>query len=360
MDIIFNPPDNPENKYIGLITAELRKQGYRVHGLDGFFSSLRHFRSIKLVHLNWFENIDDRNFRVALRSFLRKMVVLAAIRLSGKKLVWTMHNRVSHEKRWNFFSRTITQILIRRAGAIVIHSHMSRELLRQASPRAAAKAVYIPHPHYINSYPAALPDKLPANEGLQLKLLFPGMIKPYKNIELLIDVVKNIGSGIVLTIAGEPVNESYRQKIMEQARAADNIRLRLRFIPDDEIAALFAACDAVVLPYDISSSLNSGTAILAFSCKKTVISPEIGTITDLFPEKKEQFMFPYRYTSVSTHKQALQQQIEKATVIHRRDPEALAQMGQALYDHMEKAHNRAYTGRLLGAVYQDLLMGRTT
>jgi beta-1,4-mannosyltransferase len=181
-----------------------------------------------------------------------------------------------------------------------------------------------------------------------------------EDIELLIDTVKNIGHGVRLTIAGQPANESYRREIMEHAREAGNIRLHLRFIPDDDITALFAACDAVVLPYDIASSLNSGTAILAFSCKKTVICPEIGTITDLFIQKKEQFIFPYRYTSVSTHKHALQKQIEKAMVIHQGDPDALAGMGQALYDHMLRAHPKSLAGRQLDDLYKFLFTVSST
>src|SRR5690554_2402648 len=105
MEIIFNPPVNEENQYIQLVVNELRAKGYRIHPLDTIFSGRKHFRSIKLVHLNWFENIDDSGFFMALRSFLRKLVVLAVIRLSGKPLVWTMHNRTSHERGTAIFSR---------------------------------------------------------------------------------------------------------------------------------------------------------------------------------------------------------------------------------------------------------------
>src|SRR5690606_32378282 len=89
MDSIFNPADNAENQYIRILVDELRTRGYRIHPLDTLFSGYRHFRSVKLVHLNWFENIDDSNLFTVLRSFFRKLVVLVAIRLSGKALVWT-------------------------------------------------------------------------------------------------------------------------------------------------------------------------------------------------------------------------------------------------------------------------------
>ncbi|WP_257670034.1 glycosyltransferase family 4 protein [Parapedobacter tibetensis] len=356
MDIVFNPPVNEENQYIQILAGELRAKGYRIHALDDVFSSFKHFKSIKLVHLNWFENIDDSSFLVALRSFLRKLVVLTVIRLSGKPLVWTMHNRASHEKGLAFFSRTITRLLMRWSHRIVIHARESEDILAKHGAQIAQKAVYLPHPNFIGEYGEVHTDL--ESDKSRLHLLFTGMVKPYKNLELLIDVVDGFGNNIQLTIAGKAIDGRYQRQIEDVSEKAGNVVLLPYFIPNGEVASLLAKADVLVLPYDLSSSLNSGTAILAFSYKKTVICPEIGTIMDLGDHQQD--VFHYRYGTVEEHRNALRGQIELAMGLKQADSIALEGMGNRLYEYMSITHNQRLVGERLNAVYLHLLEIKTS
>ncbi len=351
MDIIFNPPINEENRYISLLVEELRARGYRVHPLDTIFSSRRHFRSIKLVHLNWFENIDDSGFLVALRSFFRKLVVLMAIRGSGKPLVWTLHNRVSHERGLPFFSRSITKLLIRWSHRIIIHSHASERILAAYGEKALRKAVYVPHPNFIGVYGEVCGH--PPSESQRLELLFTGMVKPYKNLEMLIAVVSELGERVRLTIAGKASNEAYRAEMANLIQRTHNVVWHPHFVPDGEVASRLAGADVVVLPYDLSSSLNSGTAILAFSYEKTVICPEIGTISDLGPYIDD--TFHYRYDTPEQHRTALKEQVVRAVALKQQDPAALETMGKRLYAHVADVHDPHRVGAGLDRVYHQLI-----
>ena len=350
--IIFNPPENKGNKYIEIMARPLRERGYEVYPLDGFLSDWKHFRSIRLVHLNWFENVDDSSFFRAFRSFFRKMFVLVVIHWSKKELVWTMHNQASHEKRLGFFSRTITRFLTRWADRIVIHSKPSAEILSKKDPNAAKKLFYIPHPEFIDVYGPPVEQKKPSSKYV-LSLLFIGMVKPYKNIELLINAVQSFGDRLSLTIAGEPNPASYGEKISRIASSAGNVKLILDFIPDAELPRIIGESDLLILPYDIKSSLNSGTALLAFSYKKTVICPEIGTIEDLGEAK--QHVFHYQYTTEEEHQQSLIDQIGKALDVKERDPSILPAMGRRIFEYIEKAHAKSLVNRKLINLYQDLL-----
>lgn len=351
MDIIFNPPVNDENQYIQLTVKELRAKGYRVHELDGIFSGFKHFRTIRLVHLNWFENVDDRSFFVALRSFFRKMFVLAVIRMSGKPLVWTMHNRTSHEKGLAFFSRTITRFLMRWSHRIIIHSRSSAAILTAFGADISKKGVYLPHLHFIGAYGPIVPAV--ERKDNTLHLLFLGLIKPYKNIELLIEVIRGFGKQVQLTIAGKVPDPAYCRQIQEQATWAGNVMLRTHFIPDEEIPALIAGADVVVLPYDVVSSLNSGTAILAFSYGKTVVCPEIGTIVDLGRYRDD--VFHYRYGTTEEHRTALYNQIVRALLMKQEDPEQLDARGHRLYEYMASVHDRKQIGAQLDGIYRSLM-----
>jgi beta-1,4-mannosyltransferase len=353
MNIIFNPPDNDENKYIANMVGPLRKEGFKIFALDSFLSSLRHYRSIKLVHINWFENVDDSSFFTALRSFIRKLVVLIAIKLGNKKLVWTMHNRTSHETGLSFFSRTLMSLLIRKADKIIIHSKVSKALLNEYVKNSDQKAIYLPHPNFIESYGPIITAEKSGLEDKRLNLLFIGTIKPYKNIELLIDIAKKFPSTIQLTIAGKPSSKSYCDKLHKIAQGANNIHLALRFIADEEIPTILSTADLLILPYDIKSSLNSGTVILAFSYKKSVICPLIGTISDLEDERK--YVLDYSYNNFQEHEKSLVKGIERAVEMKSTDPYIFDHLGNHLFDYVHKFHDKELIGKHLAAIYNELL-----
>ncbi|GAA4780064.1 hypothetical protein GCM10023231_03690 [Olivibacter ginsenosidimutans] len=351
MNIIFNPPENSENQYIHLMISPLQKAGFNIYPLDNFLSSYRHIQQIQLVHLNWFENIDDSSFFVALKSFFRKLVALIAIKLSRKPLVWTMHNRASHEKGLSFFSRSITYLLMRWANKIIVHSHISIELLKKRSMRIAAKAVYLPHPNFIQVYGPALAPT--ATKGKRLRLLFIGAVKPYKNIELLLTLAQAYEKEVQLTVAGKPVTSGYQQTLEQMAAQSTNINLQLRFIHDQELPLLLSEADALVLPYDLASSLNSGTVFLAFSYKKTVICPNIGTIMDLKEEKA--YVLAYDYETPTQHAFQLSEQIETAIRLKAEQPAIFEQWGEHLFQYVAKTHAPEQIEQQLIEIYKQLI-----
>ncbi|MGF1635726.1 MAG: glycosyltransferase family 4 protein [Cyclobacteriaceae bacterium] len=350
MHIIFNPPDNIENKYIKLMVEPLSRAGFHIHALDNIFSSIRHFRSIRLVHLNWFENLNDESFAKGFNSFLRKAFILTVIRLSGKKLVWTMHNRMSHERKTGKMSRIISNWLIRWADIIIIHCEQSRALLLNTFPDTAAKIRYLPHPDFVGCYGGSIEKSKPDDT---LKLLFVGTIKPYKNIEVLIGAMKQVGDNAHLTIAGNPKSTTYAQELKIMAANSTNITLKLEFIPDEQLPNLIGQCDLLILPYDLESSLNSGTVILAFSYQKTVICPEIGTLADMM-EMKDNFL-SYRYKSPEEHFSRITEVIQQAIKMKIEDPNIFEQKGQTMFKYISQKNNKKEVGEGLVEIYNEIL-----
>lgn len=349
--IIFNPSNNPENQYISLLVNGIRRHRFYVHDLNSIFASWDHFKKIELVHLNWFENIDDSSSKKGLISYFRKMLVLRIIRLSGKKLVWTMHNRESHEKKTGKMANKITKLLVKWSDAIVIHSKMSRDLLLENHAISPDKIHHIPHPNFIGVYGSPLPKTSPISPSL--KLLFVGAVKPYKNIELLIKTVGEIQGNVELLIAGKARDKAYAEHLIELAKPYPWITLRLQFIPDGLLPELIGKSDALVLPYDLGSSLNSGTVILAFSYKKTVICPNIGTLCDM-EEVEEQF-FGYSYQSPEEHEAVLKESILKAAALKNAQPEAIYAMGLRMQEYIDHTHGQQEAANKLVNLYQGLL-----
>ncbi|WP_339875838.1 glycosyltransferase family 4 protein [uncultured Algoriphagus sp.] len=349
--IIFNPCENKENQYIAILVNALEKHGYDVNRLDDFLSSSKHYKSIKLLHLNWFENLDDSSAKSMWKSYFRKLIVLAAVRLGKKKLVWTMHNRLSHEKKSGKLSRALTEKIVSQADAIVIHSKVSKEILRSQYPNLNAKIVHIPHPDFVGVYGPMI-QETDEKENKKLKLLFLGAIKPYKNIELLIEIAKKFPESVHITIAGNPNSEAYRSDLRKLAEGAGNVSLQLKFIPDSDLPKFIHEADLLILPYSLESSLNSGTVILGFSYGRTVICPKIGTIDDL---EAGEDVFDYSYSSQSEHIQALETQVQKAIHVHQANPILLIEKGHRLKDLILKKNNKQNVTDNLIRLYESLL-----
>lgn len=349
--IIFNPPDNSENQYINILVKGIEENGFLVNGLDDFFKSRAHFQSIRLVHLNWFENLEQSSISAMWKSFFRKTVALLSIKASGKKLVWTMHNRISHEKGSGKLSEILVKMLLKSVDAVVIHCEATEIVLRELYPEFRGKILLIPHPHFIGIYGPTLDSS--RKPEAPLKLLFMGAVKPYKNLELLIRVCGQSGDAIQLTIAGKPASDAYAAELQRMTTGSDQVDLRLGFVEDRQIPGLIGAADLLVLPYDLRSSLNSGTVILAFSYGRTVICPKIGTIDELTAGQSE--IFTYSYISESEHESELRDAIQKALDLRNENPLGLLQMGERMQDIVQRENDPMIAINGLISLYQELL-----
>ncbi|MBN7809334.1 glycosyltransferase [Algoriphagus sp. H41] len=349
--IIFNPSENRENQYIRILVEGIEQKGFAVNSLDDFLKSSAHFRSIRLVHLNWFENLDESSAAAMWKSFFRKVSAILLIKGSGKKLVWTMHNRLSHEKGSGKLSGILIKLLLKSVDAVVIHCGETETILKEIHPRFAGKILKVPHPHFIGAYGQ---EKETTSSGpAPLRLLFLGAVKPYKNLELLIRLCRELGAAVELTIAGKAASDAYEASLRHLSAGAESIKLRLGFVEDKQIPELIGASDLLVLPYDLRSSLNSGTALLAFSYGRTVICPRIGTIDELGVQQGE--VFTYTYASESEHEAKLREAIAQACEAKQAESQSLLQRGKAMKEFVKRENDPSIAAAGLDRLYRELL-----
>jgi len=64
----------------------------------------------------------------------------------------------------------------------------------------------------------------------------------------------------------------------QAAAAGDSVRLLSRYVPDDEVEALFRAADVVVLPY--RSATQSGVTHVAYALGVPVITTDVGGLAE--------------------------------------------------------------------------------
>jgi len=330
MKVAFSPYKNETNKYIEILINLLRRNGIRV-------IPLKHketFLSTNIVHLNWFESLNSDSKIVGLVILFIKILALLSFKILNIKIGTTLHNRAGHDKKTQGLQNCLMKLTIRMASFIVIHSHESKQILKQEFKITnEEKIFYVPHPNYVNVYGKVFFSPSQRN---RLRLLFLGAVKPYKNLELLIDIVKKYPDFVELTVAGAPKNAEYAEIIKRSVRDLNNVNLDLRFIEDSEIPTFLSTCDILVLPYDMSSSLNSGSAYLAFSYGKTVLCPEIGTINDL--ESKE-YVLTYTYKDREEHMSKLTEKVNEAVEFWKNDKKIFAKWGLYMKKYVENEHS---------------------
>ncbi len=114
--------------------------------------------------------------------------------------------------------------------------------------------------------------------GVKIILSF-GLIRPYKGTDLLVEEFKLLDGDTHLIIAGYTSREQLREQLLQQSRDHSNIHCLLRWMQDDELAALLELSDIVVLPY--KTVTNSGAALLALSAQRPILGPSMGSLPEL-------------------------------------------------------------------------------
>jgi glycosyltransferase involved in cell wall biosynthesis len=297
MTIIFLPDGTSGNPYQRNLADALDEE-VAFAGVRGFFPILRVVWShddVSTIHFHWLEAYIQVNSS-ALKTFALLIVTiiqLVILRLKCIRMVWTVHNVLSHESRYPWLERWFKKAFIRFGfcdhlfvhceavvDSIITEYNLSEDVLN--------KVQVIPHGHYLDNYENEIP-KEEARSELGLKhyetiFLFFGQIRPYKGVQTLIDEFKSVETpNSRLLVVGSPMNESIEKTVLEKSAADDRVTTVLDFIPDEDIQLYMNASDCVVLPYN--EITTSGSAALALSFGKAIIIPRRGCVPEQLDEE---------------------------------------------------------------------------
>lgn len=216
-------------------------------------------------------------------SFLLRLEKLKA---AGVKLVWTVHNVLPHQCRFQDVEVALRQSLAETVDRIhVLTPDTPAETERHyVLPRD--RLIQIPHPSYIDAYPRhhdRLLSRFELGYGASDVIIgMIGSIQPYKGIDLLIEasrVARETLPDLQVLVAGIPGRDAESSQLLEDIDRALHVRCLPRKLDPNEIALISTALDAAVLPY--RASLNSGAALLALSFGVPIIAPRIGHFRQL-------------------------------------------------------------------------------
>ncbi|MEV0198200.1 glycosyltransferase family 4 protein [Nonomuraea sp. NPDC050691] len=175
------------------------------------------------------------------------------------------HNVLPHERKP--YDRPLMRALLRRVDGVLTHSEQQAELARSLT--AAPVGV------------AGLPPHLPSTHAersttVHRRLLFFGIVRPYKGLDLLL---RALPEGVSLTVAGEfwgGLDET--KALVSQLGIADRVELRPGYVAAGDVPELFARADALVLPY--RSATASQNVWLGHEHGVPVIATRVGALAD--------------------------------------------------------------------------------
>ncbi len=267
-------PDFREgNPYQSLLANHLSDQNVQVSfdklplGYFPFSELSKQHPDATIIHLHWLSPLlfvlswTSSPFKAKLRGVLLALDCLW-LRIRGKKIVWTVHNKFSHENFDRNVELFVRRLLVKSVSDIIVHSQSAADILAEAygMPTLKDKAKVIFHGNYEGIYPRPASAR---NTLLKTKNIPPehtvilsfGMLRPYKDAASLQTVCNK----------------------------TDNVHLSLGFLTDEALADWLGAADMVAVPF--SDTLTSGSVLLAMTEGKALLLPELSKVFDCVPDE---------------------------------------------------------------------------
>ncbi|MBT3417979.1 MAG: glycosyltransferase family 4 protein [Flavobacteriales bacterium] len=242
------------------------------------------FSGVKICHYHLFHV----NILVLFDFILSKIL--------GMKVVYTIHDIVSFEneksnKKWNKW-------LYKRADKILTHNHFSEKIFSENYTDLKNKIDIIPHGNYV-PFLEAKTDKSFSRTYLSIPqdkkvLLFFGMIKKVKGLEVLLQSLRNVidqNPDSLLVIAGRVWKNDFSlyQKIIDENNLSNHCLIHDKFIPHDDVGHYYASADLIVLPY--KRIYQSGVLMMSLSYEKAVLVSDLPPHTEVIVDKETGFVF---------------------------------------------------------------------
>ena len=235
------------------------------------------------VHYHWVHRVFSgaETSREAARQSQTFLDLVDGQKDAGLKILWTVHNLLSHSAKFVDEEIELRANLADRADFVHIMNPATVELCGRYYELNASKTFMVPHPSYFGVYGDYIgAEQARFDLGLTPEdktLLLFGALGPHKGarqfISELDELEKTLNTRLRVLIAGQPSNADYMEEIYALAAGRPNVSLYERHIDDQTVQTLFRATDAVVCPYDIG--LNSGVAATAATFGRPCVVPDI-------------------------------------------------------------------------------------
>ncbi len=237
----------------------------------GVFNILKYLFKIDYIFFNWIEKVPE--FK---GGTIQSYFVLYLLRMSKMlriRVVWTMHNKLSHSTDHIGLKRKIFRSLLKNADLIITHSSEGIKFGDEMVKGSANKIFYLPHP---------VKDRRIDSPGpKEIDILIWGTIAPYKGIDNFLDFLyqKKLEHKFRIHIVGKITDPTYAEKLKKYGN--QQITIENAFIEDDILQDLISKSTLILFTYSKSSILSSGALMDSLGYGTPILGPEVGAFADL-------------------------------------------------------------------------------
>ncbi len=213
-----------------------------------------------------------------LRSVLRRVRRLSP----GTSRVLLCHNVEEHEG--GTLRRFLSLGAMTAADAFVCQSESDRALLARRAPGRPVRVLQ--HPVAVVRAGGAPVSRAEARAKLGVPadgplVLFLGLVRRYKGVDLLLDAAPEIArrTGARLAIVGEVFPDARdTMRRVDASPVRDRLLVHDAYVSEEAMETWLAACDVVVLPYRAIS--GSGIAARAIAAARPMAASEVGGLKE--------------------------------------------------------------------------------
>ena len=199
------------------------------------------------------------------------------------KVISILDNVIPHEP--HFFDAPLTKYFLKGStGSVTLCEAVSKDLLKLSPDK---KYTVIQHPLYSHFGQKLQREEAERKLGLEpgkKNLLFFGLIRAYKGLDILLEAFGKLPDDYQLIIAGEPYGSFDKyQGIIDSLPNKDRIRMNLKYIKDSEVKDYFSAADLAVLPY--RSATQSGISSVSYHFEVPMIVTDTGGLRETIGDR---------------------------------------------------------------------------
>ncbi len=238
----------------------------------GIFDLIRYAGKISFLFLNWIEDLPDKKM-----GYSQSLVFLTILRLKsllGLKVVWTIHNKISHFPGNLFLKKIIFRSLLKRSDLLITHAKEGISFAEKMLPGVSSRIFYFPHP--IIPFP-----KPSIPQERKYDILIWGALSPYKGIHTFFEFLQSqeaLSSYRILVI-GKASSEEFFNTLRSYQR--DNITIRNEFVDMEELSLLIQQSAVILFTYSGDSVLSSGALIDSIAHQTMVVGPDVGAFKEM-------------------------------------------------------------------------------
>lgn len=241
----------------------------------GVLEVLLYVHKVDVYYLNWIENLPDRRF-----GWIQAIVffiIFLILKLFRKKIIWMMHNKLSHSKKGLFLKILTNYLLVNYADVVLTHS---REGVRFGNTlmNKGRNIEFMHHPiEIVNQHSSK-------NKKKNIDILIWGSISPYKGIDVFLEYLQknNLSRKYNIHIIGKITNSQLEEKL--KSFTSENIIIQNDFVSIEKLEDLFSNAKLVLFTYAGYSTLASGALMNTLKYGNIVLGPDVGSFRDLKEE----------------------------------------------------------------------------